>query len=416
MAKATGKHKLDELLAQQSNTRTASSPLASVTRSPVNEKVNRKADDSISDEAATRWLDVEILDDNPFQPRAFITSEELEELKADINNNGQVQAGIARPHPTKSARFQLAVAHRRKRAVQEGANAGTGRENAHQFIGQLRVEIRDLSDEQMLDYAYAENAVRQNLNAFDNARYFKELQAQMSKGEGKPLSFEQIVARRAEAKRPLALTPRTIRRIVEVLDLPQAIQDALAPLNLSGKGEKIRRPGEKHCRALLMLQPSGDNANARPTALQAKLLREIEEQKLSGDAALARASELLAPTKTTSETTSARKLSPGTTSGQNEYSNLSGNGGNFSANDTTRNTTRDIKSGLSSTRFAERQVEETRGVGDEILSDVREANSRLGRAATTLENGAAARALRHEIVRETELIEQNLARIKKSAL
>ena len=55
-------------------------------------------------------------------------------------------------------------------------------------------------------------------------------------------------------------------------------------------------------------------------------------------------------------------------------------------------------------------------MGDEILNDVREANSRLGRAATTLENGAAARALRHEIARETELIEQNLARIKKSAL
>lgn len=406
MAKATAKHKLDELLAQQSNTRTASSPLASVARGSVARETSR-ANSSTGDEAATRWLDVETLDDNPFQPRAFITSEELEELKADINNNGQVQAGIARPHPTKAARFQLAVAHRRKRAVQEGANAGTGRENAHQFIGQLRVEIRDLSDEQMLDYAYAENAVRQNLNAFDNARYFKELQAQMSKGEGKPLSFEQIVARRAEAKRPLALTPRTIRRIVEVLDLPQSIQDALAPLNLSDRGEKIRRPGEKHCRALLMLQPSGDNTSARPTSLQAKLLREIEEKKLSGDAALARAGELLAPPKTTSETTSTKKLSPGTTSGQNEYSNASGNGGNFSANSTAGN----IKSGLSSTRF-----EEARGVGDEILNDVREANSRLGRAATTLENGAAARALRHEIARETELIEQNLARIKKSAL
>lgn len=247
------------------------------------------------------WIDVDLIEDNPYQPRLSMDETELRSLIASINQRGQLQPCMARPHPEHRGRFQLVVGHRRKEAVRRGASAGSGRPDAARRGGQLMCVVRDLDDEAMLDAAFAENEERSDFSVFDRAHYFKHKQRMASEklnpGSRKLLSFEALAQREK-----FAISPRMIRHIVDALELPAPVREELArtDLNHSQAGEqpeeseapRAQRPNEKHCRALLMLQgpASPDSATSRSaTPEQEALLRAIKAERLSGNEALRRA-------------------------------------------------------------------------------------------------------------------------------
>lgn len=247
------------------------------------------------------WIDVDVIEDNPYQPRLSMDEAELRSLIASISQRGQLQPCMARPHPEHRGRFQLVVGHRRKEAVRRGASAGYGRPDAARRGGQLMCVVRDLDDEAMLDAAFAENEERSDFSVFDRAHYFKHKQRMASEklnpGSRKLLSFEALAQREK-----FAISPRMIRHIVDALELPTPVQEELArtDLNAPQAGEqpeeseapRAQRPNEKHCRALLMLQgpASPDSATSRSaTPEQEALLRAIKAERLSGNEALRRA-------------------------------------------------------------------------------------------------------------------------------
>ncbi len=232
------------------------------------------------------WVEIELLDDSPFQPRLRLSHNKLASLVDSMNAQGQIQAAEARPHPTRRGRYQLSVGHRRKAAVKAGANAGIRKPNPHQYIGKLRVEIVPLTDEQMLDRAFAENEEREDFSVFDLANYYRMLR-EITPGTvpGQAPSWEGLVTIRKQERRPLPHSARHIRRIVEALELPEAVRERLAELNLGESEERPVTANEKHVRALRLL--------ARPD--QEELLAAIEAEKLSGNEALRRAEAKLAP-------------------------------------------------------------------------------------------------------------------------
>lgn len=249
------------------------------------------------------WVDVELCDDNPYQPRNVMAKQPLDKLIASINENGQIQAATARPHPTRQGRFQLGVGHRRKNAVLRGANAGIKQRDPHLFIGKLRVEVSSKDDEQMLNEAYAENEDREPLSIFDRAAYYvmlRELESRRIRGLGLTpvssptarkragaavtadglISWEELVAIRRDEGKPLP-GARTLRRIVDVLAIPEPLRDRLALINLADPDDKtFEGITEKHCSALLLLK------DARQ---QSDLIDQIEAERLSANETTERA-------------------------------------------------------------------------------------------------------------------------------
>lgn len=251
------------------------------------------------------WADASICDDNPYQPRNIIFKQPLDKLITSINENGQIQPATGRPHPTKKGRIQLGVGHRRNNAVKHGANAGIKMRDPHLYIGKIRVEISNKSDEQMLNEAYAENEDREPLSVFDRASYYtmlRELESRRLRGGLTPvssetarkragaavtsdglMSWEELVEIRKREGKPLP-GARTLRRIVGVLDIPDSLRDRLAAINLANPDDEeaeFKGITEKHCSAVLLLAGSESKQN--------KLIEEIAENRLSANKAEARA-------------------------------------------------------------------------------------------------------------------------------
>lgn len=225
------------------------------------------------------WLDISQIEPNPYQPRGFLDDEELEELVASIDRLGQLQPVLVRPHPTRAGRFQMAAGHRRMAAVKAGANAGIKQPEPQQYIGKLLCVVAQMNDEFMADAAWDENEVRASINIFDRAGFY-----QKRKELGTGMTWEQVAQR-------YGISKNSVLRIVRVLQLPPEIQKALPRMNLAETGDRVQRPNEKHCRALLLLQPAGVPLK-RINANQRTLMEAIKTQRLSGDRAIALAEQM----------------------------------------------------------------------------------------------------------------------------
>jgi ParB family chromosome partitioning protein len=240
------------------------------------------------------WVDVELIDDNPYQPRLSMTNEDQADLVEKINADGQLQAGKVRPHPTRKGRYQLVFAHRRKYAVKDGylkadpkggpprriyANAGTGLPDAQQYIGKLRVRlVRDVSELEMRRQAFSENDSRVDLKPLEYARFYSDTRDDLTadwrkqgilgvyktgplKGQPKSATWRDVAA---FLKKPLSTVYQTVR----LLELPEAIQKGIEKGDLN----------ENHGQALLMLAPW--------EVQQEALLKDIKKSGISGAAAV----------------------------------------------------------------------------------------------------------------------------------
>ena len=77
----------------------------------------------------TRLLSIDLLDDNPFQPRVKMDSSELEELVESLSSKGQIQAIVVRPKS--DGRYITVAGHRRvaafRRIRDNAADADKGK-------------------------------------------------------------------------------------------------------------------------------------------------------------------------------------------------------------------------------------------------------------------------------------------------
>jgi ParB family transcriptional regulator, chromosome partitioning protein len=186
-------------------------------------------------------LDAILLADN--NPRKTFVQESLEELAISIQERGVLVPVIVRP--TSDGRYELIAGERRVRASR--------------IAGAIEIPaiIREVSDDEAAIDALLENVQREDMNPIDKARGVKELLAR--------LPMEQVT-------RSLGISETTVRRLLELLDLPPLLQRELIP-----------RPGsdtplsEGHARVLL-------GFNSDPET-QKQLLEKIKNEKLGVGAA-----------------------------------------------------------------------------------------------------------------------------------
>ncbi len=192
------------------------------------------------------WVEVGKITPNPYQPRREFDESKLKELSESIRQYGVLQPlvvtrrEIPRDDGGLAVEYELIAGERRLRASRLAG------------IVQVPVIIRDgaESDRMKLELAIIENLQREDLNAVDRARAFKQLAEQFE------LSHAQVAVKVGKSREYVSNTLR-------LLLLPEDI--------LTGVGEgKIT---EGHARTLLML-------NDRPDE-QEVLFREIILKKLS---------------------------------------------------------------------------------------------------------------------------------------
>ena len=195
---------------------------------------------------AVFFIEVDRVRPNPFQPRQEFDEKKLNDLADSIRMYGVLQPlVVTRREVVKddggiSAEYELIAGERRLRAAR---------------IAGLRevpalIRAAEDSDRMKLELAIIENLQREDINAVDRARAFKQLAEQFG------LKHQEIASRVGKSREYVSNT-------IRILMLPPEVLEALS------KGEI----SEGHARPLLML---GD----RPTE-QSVLFKEIMQRRMT---------------------------------------------------------------------------------------------------------------------------------------
>jgi len=108
-----------------------------------------------------RVVELTQLQENPNNPRK--TFDGLDELAASITQMGQIVPGLARPHPTEPAVFELVAGHRRFRACEKAG------------VTSFRVVVRDMDDATALKVMLVENGQRADVPPLEEAESYRQL-------------------------------------------------------------------------------------------------------------------------------------------------------------------------------------------------------------------------------------------------
>lgn len=191
-----------------------------------------------SAEGAVTEIEVDRVDENPYQTRTTVTEDALMELAASIKAIGVVQPIVVRPKGT-GDRFQLIAGQRRLLACKR--------------IGITRIPavIKKVSDQQAIEITIIENLQREDLNPVEQALAFQRLSTEFG-------MTQELISLRTGKERS------AIANHLRLLKLPQIAIDALRDARISFG----------HGKVLLMLL--GQNEEALP-----RIVERVLEQSLS---------------------------------------------------------------------------------------------------------------------------------------
>ncbi|HEY9581399.1 MAG TPA: ParB/RepB/Spo0J family partition protein, partial [Savagea sp.] len=195
----------------------------------------------VRENETVEWIHVEMIEANPYQPRQQFDDEQLQELAQSIEQSGVIQPIIVRK---KGKKYELVAGERRLRATQLA-----GKET-------IPTIIREITDEQSMEYALLENLQRTNLNPIEEAQAYEKLSTALQ-------LKQNDLAKRVGKSRPY------IANMLRLLKLPQSVQKMLIEGQLSNG----------HGRALLGLK---DESQIEPLAERAIQyfwnVRQVEQQ------------------------------------------------------------------------------------------------------------------------------------------
>ena len=163
-----------------------------------------------------RWIPLDQIDPNPYQPRAVIRGEELQSLVQSIQEKGLLQPVVVRP---KGERFELVAGERRLLACREAG------------LERIPAVVMEIEDRELLELALVENLQREDLSPIEEARAYRTL-------------MEEFGLSQAEVARIVSKDRSSVANTLRLLHLPEDVQDLI----LEGKLT------EGHGRVLLRLE------------------------------------------------------------------------------------------------------------------------------------------------------------------
>jgi ParB family transcriptional regulator, chromosome partitioning protein len=185
-------------------------------------------------------IDLDLIEPNAKQPRTRFIDEKLEDLAQSIRINGVVQPIVVR---RKGSKFELIAGERRWRASQRAG------------LQRISAIVKNVEDDKLLELALIENIQRQELNAIEEAKAYKNLIETIG-------LTQEMIAERVGKNRTVITT------FLRLLKLPNDIQDLLIE-------EKITAG---HARALLMTENVESQRNLAKKIIALSLsVRETEK-------------------------------------------------------------------------------------------------------------------------------------------
>lgn len=191
-------------------------------------------------EAEFLEIDLDLIEPNAKQPRTRFVDESLEDLAQSIRINGVVQPIVVR---RKGSKFELVAGERRWRASQKAG------------LQKIPAIVKNVHDDKLLELALIENIQRQDLNAIEEAKAYKNLIETVG-------LTQEMIAERVGKNRTVITT------FLRLLKLPKDIQELL-------EEEKITAG---HARALLMTEDASSQRSIAKKIIELSLsVRETEK-------------------------------------------------------------------------------------------------------------------------------------------
>jgi ParB family chromosome partitioning protein len=150
-------------------------------------------------------LDIDKVDPPGDAVRDLIDPEKVRELAESIRSQGLLQPIVVRPV---NGRYEVVAGHRRYLA--------------HRLIGEVKIKsiVKEMNDEEVFLIRAMENDQREDLNPIEKAKVYKRLQEKFG------WSIAHIASKMGRNR-------ATIGRFIELLELPDDVQKAVAKGELS---------------------------------------------------------------------------------------------------------------------------------------------------------------------------------------
>ena len=181
----------------------------SITKSSASPKL---VSETAPSEDLVQQIGVEKIIANIYQPRSAFDEAALEELTASVLAHGVLQPVMVRPRG--GGRYELIAGERRFRAARQAG------------LTQIPAVVRQMTDEESLTVALIENIQREDLNAMEAARGYRQL-------------LDQFGLTQTELARQLGKSQSTVAYALSLLRLPPAMQDSISSGQLSMEHGKV---------------------------------------------------------------------------------------------------------------------------------------------------------------------------------
>lgn len=202
---------------EESRTVAASSGLPAAARTYQDNFIPRRGE-------SVFWIEAEKIEANPFQPRREFATEALKDLASSIREHGVIQPILVTKREIETptgldVRYQLIAGERRWRAARLAG------------LSQIPAVIRrGMPDDRIkLELALIENVQREDLNALDKAKAFKQL-------------IDEFHLVQKEVGDRIGKSRVMVANTIRLLNLPQEVQNSLRCEDIT----------EGHARAILM--------------------------------------------------------------------------------------------------------------------------------------------------------------------
>ena len=189
--------------------------------------------------AGVREIPIELIHNNPDQPRRHFAEDELAELAESIRDKGVLQPVLLRPSRKAEGEYEIVAGERRWRAAQRAG------------LKALPALVRTLGDAEAFEIAIIENVQREDLNPIEEARAYWSLMGVMQ------ITQEEAAKRVGKSRSHVANTLRLVQ-------LPESVQEHLIEGRLTAG----------HARALLSTDDAA--ALAEKVVAQGLSVRETE--------------------------------------------------------------------------------------------------------------------------------------------
>ena len=188
-----------------------------------------------------KYIDINLIDPNPFQPRTFFDEEAIESLRCSIEKHGILEPLILRE--ADSGRYQLIAGERRFRAAQKAG------------LKEAPAIIRNSKDSEMLEIALIENLHREDMSPVEKALGFKRL-------------LEDFCFTQSQISQVMGMSRSAVANTIRLLDLPENILDSINKKEIT----------EGHARAILQIKDPEKRELALNRIISRNLtVREAEE-------------------------------------------------------------------------------------------------------------------------------------------